>query len=137
VNAVAFLVNVTLNLALIPPYGLVGAAVAAAGSTVVLNAVTYLVLRRHYGITPFTPRSLRAFVGAPLVVLSLGVTAGWLLPASMLAAAAVLPLLGVATVATTALVGGLEAEDVVVVEFVEETVGVRVPLIRRYVPGAG
>jgi O-antigen/teichoic acid export membrane protein len=52
VTAAAAAVNVGLNLALVPPYGLVGAGIALVGSYLVMLALMYLVARRLFPI-PF------------------------------------------------------------------------------------
>jgi O-antigen/teichoic acid export membrane protein len=52
VTATAAAVNVGLNLALVPPYGLVGAGLALVGSYLVMLALMYLVTRRLFAI-PF------------------------------------------------------------------------------------
>jgi O-antigen/teichoic acid export membrane protein len=52
VTAAAAIVNVALNLALVPPYGLVGAGLALVGSYVVMLGLLYAVTRRLFPI-PF------------------------------------------------------------------------------------
>jgi O-antigen/teichoic acid export membrane protein len=52
VTATAAGVNVGLNLALVPPYGLVGAGIALVGSYLVMLTLMYLVARRFFAV-PF------------------------------------------------------------------------------------
>lgn len=49
-RAVSAVVNVTLNLLLIPPFGIAGAAVATAVSLITWNALLWLAVRRRLGI---------------------------------------------------------------------------------------
>ncbi len=133
-NGVAFGANVVLNLVLIPRYGFVGAAVASAVSYVGLNALACWVLWRGFDISPFSRWSTRTFVALPVALLPpayllsefVSLTVVTLLPFLV-----VVGLLGIAVVAVT---GSLQPEDAVVLSFVEDATGVRVPLIRRYLP---
>lgn len=133
-NAVAFVVNFLLNIVLIPLYGFVGAAVASAGSAITLNAVVFAVLGSRFGITPFNGRSTRAFVALPVVVVSLGFGVSRFAPSTPGVVVGFVFVSAVVTVAVAALVGSLEPEDLVVIEFLEDLVGIRFPLIRRYIP---
>jgi O-antigen/teichoic acid export membrane protein len=81
-SIVAALANVALNLALIPPFGIVGAALASAGGYAVLAVLYYWAAQRVYP-TPFEPRKV-------VTILALAVAASF---------AAGLPLAGVAEVA--------------------------------------
>ena len=72
-NTGVLLLNVTLNLLLIPPYGIVGAGVAWSVSLVLVNAVRLLEVRRLMGLTPFsvvTVRALAAAAAAAVVALT-------------------------------------------------------------------
>lgn len=133
-NLAAYVVNVALNLVLIPQFSYLGAAVTSALSFFLLNALVYGVVRLRFDLTPFRATTLRTFA-----VLLLG-----LLPAALLVArwvsvtlVTLVPALvaaGLATVGAVALTGCLEPEDRIVIDAVEEQVGVRVPLIHRYLP---
>ena len=77
----ALVVNVGLNLLLIPPYGIVGAAVAWAAAIVVRNVLPLLQIRRSLGMSPFGAASalvagsaftLLAVVPGLLVLLEVG-----------------------------------------------------------------
>jgi O-antigen/teichoic acid export membrane protein len=78
---VAAAANIALNLALIPPFGIVGAALASAGGYAVLAVLYYWAAQRVYP-TPFEPLKV-------LTILALAVAAAF---------AAALPLDGVAAV---------------------------------------
>lgn len=133
-NAAGFLVNVVLNLLLIPRYSYVGAAVTSVLSFAAVHAVVTGVLWRRYGIVPLSPEAVRTMVALPVVLLPLAVLVSDVVT---LTAATLLPFMlvvGLASVLTVALAGGLQPQDRVVLEFVEETVGGQVPLIRRYLP---
>jgi O-antigen/teichoic acid export membrane protein len=80
--SIAALVNVALNLALIPPFGIVGAALASAGGYGVLALLYYWAAQRVYP-TPFEPRRV-------LTILALAIAASL---------AAALPVDGVAAIA--------------------------------------
>jgi O-antigen/teichoic acid export membrane protein len=72
-NLAALVLNVVLNLVLIPPFGIVGAATAWAVSLVLVNAVRVWYVRRILGTLPFdtgTRRGLVAAAGALAVVLA-------------------------------------------------------------------
>lgn len=77
----AVVVNVVLNLVLIPPYGIVGAAVAWTAAIVVRNVLPLLQIRRALGMSPFGPTAalvagssfgLLAVVPGALVLLGVG-----------------------------------------------------------------
>jgi O-antigen/teichoic acid export membrane protein len=133
-NAVAFGLNLALNLVLIPRYGYTGAAVASAASYIALNVVVYLVLRRRFAITPFSRYSARTFLVLPLVLFP----PAFLLAGSVDLSAVTFPLflLGTAflTVVVVSLAGCLQPEDRVPLDAIEERAGVSIPLVRRYVP---
>lgn len=133
-NLVAFGFNFLLNLVLIPRYGFMGAAVASAGSIVVLNVVVYLFLRTRFGITPFNGRSTRAFVALPAVVVPLGFAFRGLVPGSPAVVVVFAIAFTVLTVVTVLATGSLEPEDIVVIELVEDRADVRIPFVRRYIP---
>ena len=60
----------TLNIILIPMYGIVGAALATAISSVVYNAIKYIIILRHFGMQPFNTGSLKI---AGVIVFTIGV----------------------------------------------------------------
>jgi O-antigen/teichoic acid export membrane protein len=132
----AFGLNFVLNLVLIPPFGMMGAAVASAISVVAKNAVIYAALRLGFGITPFSRELVTTYVLVPTFVLPPFLVAAALTTTSPLA----IPFIGVAAALATLVVvfatGLLEPEDVVAVELIEDLVGVRLGFVRRYIPDA-
>jgi O-antigen/teichoic acid export membrane protein len=93
VTATAAAVNVGLNLALVPPYGLVGAGLALVGSYLVMLTLMYFVARRFFAV-PFQWGRLARIV---LIAAGLYAAGEVLLPTSgvdgFLSRAAVVPLL--------------------------------------------
>jgi O-antigen/teichoic acid export membrane protein len=71
VTATAAAVNVGLNLALVPPYGLVGAGMALVGSYVVMLTLMYLVTRRFF-LVPFQWGRLARIVGIAAALFAIG-----------------------------------------------------------------
>lgn len=133
-NGAAFALNVALNLLLIPRYDVAGAAVASATSYVLLNVLALAVLAFGFDISPFSRRSVRTFVLLPILLLP----PGYLLAGSItLGSLLLVPLLvsvGLACIVIVSVTGCLQAEDRVVLEFVENAVGIRIPFVRRYLP---
>lgn len=127
--------NVALNLLLIPSYGFVGASVASAAAYVVRNVAIYAVLHVKCSITPFSRRMITVYASLPLALIPLSVGVSQWLTLTVTTLPLFLVAAGVASVAVVALTGTLEPEDAVVVEFIEDAVGVPVPFVRRYIPG--
>lgn len=133
-NALAFALNFALNLVLIPRYGLVGAAAASAASYLTLNLAVSGLLFYLYDISPISNYSVRTFVAVPLLLFPpMAVLAGRF-NLTILLLLPFLAAVGLLGLVVTALVGGFQPEDRIVIEFVEEAIGVRVPLVRRYLP---
>lgn len=133
-NAAGFTINVVLNLLLIPRLGFVGAGITSAVSFFLVHSVVLVYLKQEYDITPFSRRSVRTFVVLPATLIPLF----WFFSASIsLTMVTILPFLlvvGLVSIVVVSLTGGLQAEDEVAIEFVEDLIGSRVPLIRRYLP---
>lgn len=133
-NGAAFGLNVVANLVLIPAYGGVGAAVASAASYVVLNATACAILLVGFDISPFSTWSVRTFLALPVVLLP---PAALVAPHLSLSAVTLFPFLaavGVCALVVVGLVGGLQPEDRIPLEFVEDRLGVHIPYVRRYIP---
>jgi O-antigen/teichoic acid export membrane protein len=74
-NVVALVLNVGLNVWLIPAYGIVGAAVAWSVSLVVVNVARVLQVRRLVGVLPVTPGLLKGLLaGTAAFAVALPVT---------------------------------------------------------------
>lgn len=133
-NVFGLTLNVVVNILLIPRYGFVGAGIASVTSLVAVHIVICGVLAVQYGITPLSRESTRTYVGLPLVCLP------WvflLTPWLSISAVTIVPalvILGVSSLLIVGLVGGLEPSDIVVVDLLEDTLGVTIPLVRRWIP---
>lgn len=134
VNTLAAATNAGLNLVLIPTYGVIGAAVASALSFVTLNGVSFLVLWRLTGITPFSRSTVKTFVVLPLALFPPAIALSQVLTLSLVTLPVFGLLAGLAVVALVAVTGCLQPEDEVPIELVERRLGVRVPFIRQYIP---
>jgi O-antigen/teichoic acid export membrane protein len=133
-NGAGFVLNVVLNLVLIPRYGFLGAGITSALSFALVHAVVCGTLKYRHDITPFSRESLRTFVALPAIMLPFV----WLVADEVtLTALTLLPFLvvvGLCSLVVVTLVFGLQSEDEVVLEFVEDLVGWELPFVRRYLP---
>ncbi|EMA45362.1 oligosaccharide flippase family protein [Halococcus saccharolyticus] len=134
VNTVTAVLNIALNLVMIPTYGVVGAAVASAVSFFVLNATAMLVLWRTTGIAPFSKWTVRAFLVLPLGLFPPALVLSDVITLSVITLPVFGILAGLAAVTLVAVTGCLQPEDEVPIDLVEQRLGVRIPLIRRYIP---
>ncbi|KTG07827.1 polysaccharide biosynthesis protein [Haloprofundus marisrubri] len=133
-NVAGFVFNFLVNLVLIPQYGMEGAAFTSAVSMAIVHVVVCGILKLRFDITPFSNESVRTFVLLPVVLIPPAlVLSNWV----SLSALTLLPFLvvtGLLGIGVVTVGGALQAEDLVVVEFVEDRTGVRIPLVRRYFP---
>jgi len=131
---VAFGTNVGLDLWLIPRHGIVGAAVASASALVALNVVLLVLLFVRVDTTPFSAANVRTFAGLPVLLLP---PVALLSRTVSLTALSLLPFLvavGLASIFVVTVVGGLEPDDGVVLELVEDRTGLRIPFVRGFLP---
>lgn len=90
-NTVALVINIALNLVLIPDYGITGAAVSWAVAIVVRNLLPLLQVRRGLGMWPGTPASAWVSAGALACIgLPIGTAAALGAPVAALVALTVL-----------------------------------------------
>ncbi|ELZ10664.1 polysaccharide biosynthesis protein [Natrinema thermotolerans DSM 11552] len=136
-NVVGLLLNIGINVALIPRYGAVGAAVASVTSLVAVHTVICSVLAVRYDITPISPEALRCYVALPAVLLPLAFALSPWLSITVVTIGPVLVGVGLASLVVAGLVGGLESNDVVVLDLLEDAAGVSVPMLRRWIPSSG
>ncbi len=61
---------VALNLALIPPFGIYGAAAATAGAMVLVNVLTLISVRRYLGFWPYSARYAKPVIAGLLAAAS-------------------------------------------------------------------
>lgn len=135
-NGGAFVLNILLNLYLIPQYGYLGAAVASAVSYIALNVIACAVLKLKFDISPFSQWSVRTFAVLPVTLLPPAYLVADYISLSAVTILPFLVVIGLLSIVVVSITGCLQPEDRVVLEFVEDAVGVRVPLIRRYMPEA-
>lgn len=133
-NVAAFIVNVIANIVLIPPYGFVGAAVASATSYVALNVLIYGFLSWKFDVKPFTRTALRAVVSLPLVLFPFGFLFRTLVPINALTIVAFTIVVTALTIGIVIASQSLETYDLIFVEFLEEIIQRRIPIIRRLIP---
>ncbi|MEU8264227.1 flippase [Micromonospora sp. NPDC048999] len=111
-NLAALLLNVLLNLWLIPAYGIVGAAVAWAVSLAAVNVARVLQVRALVRALPVSAGMLKG-LGAGAIALLAGMGVRWLVPGSLTQT-----VVGLAVIAAAYLGGvlalGLSREDVMV-----------------------
>ena len=136
-NVAGLLLNIVLNLALIPRFGFVGAGYASVSSLFTVHLVICGILALRYDITPFSTYATRTYVGLPIVVLpSLVLVSPWL-SISLVTLVPFLVLLGLCSLAVVGFIGGIEPDDRVVIDFLEETTGRSIPYVKRWIPDPG
>ncbi|MFB6141985.1 MAG: flippase [Halorientalis sp.] len=126
VDAATLVVNLALNLTLIPLYGIAGAAVATSFAYVARNAGMTWYLDHRYGIFPF---SRHLFL--PLIPTAIAAVALWALvpaPSLPLVLGYAAALVGVVTLGY--LSSGIEEADLLLAELLEEQTGVDLDRIR-------
>lgn len=133
-NIAALGINVVANVALIPPYGFVGAAIASACSFVMLNVLVYLFLARKFDIRPYNRTSLKLVGLLPVIVLPAGFALARILPSNPIGLILFLGSTSLFTLAVVAASGTLERGDLVMVEFLEDTLGAQIPYVRGLIP---
>jgi O-antigen/teichoic acid export membrane protein len=133
-NGLAFIVNIVLNIILIPEYGYLGAAYASAVSFLLLNIFVYIILRFKFEITPFSTYSRRTFIALPLTLLppvyyisKLSIYPQWSVPLILLCTAAL-------TIGVVMITSCLEPDDRIVVEFLDSKLPFSFDLIYRWIP---
>lgn len=134
VNLISFGLNFVLNLLLIPELARVGAAVGSATAYILGNAIALYILDRNFGISPFSRWSVRAFVALPVVMFPVSFLLSRTVEASFLELAAFGLCASLVTVVVVTLAGGLQPEDQIPLEAIENSLNIRIPYIRRYIP---
>ncbi|WP_224271142.1 flippase [Haloprofundus salinisoli] len=133
-NVAGFVFNFLVNLVLIPQYGMEGAAVTSAVSMAIVHVIVCGILKLRFGITPFSDESVRTFVLLPLALIPPALVLSNWVSLSTLTLLPFLVVVGLLGIAVVAVGGALQEEDLIVVEFIEDLLGVRIPLVRRYFP---
>lgn len=132
-NVVIAMLNIALNLVLIPQYSFLGAAVATAVSYVLLNALYGAQLYLETGIQPLTRALIVPSVAALVTIVAISTLARMFLA---ITSPVLVVLLVVYLVVYSVLVlrlGGIEEEEVMLVNSAEEQLGVDLEIIKRVV----
>ncbi|NHN60556.1 MULTISPECIES: flippase [Halorussus] len=123
--------NVVINLALIPAYGVPGAAVASCVSYVYRNFALNAILKYRTGITPISRYTLRTYFVLPVVFLP----ATYALSQYVSLTAVTLPLFlvvcGILVLATAFFAGCFRPLDTLIIDFFEQKAGIELPYLRN------
>ena len=122
-NIFGVVVNVVLNLLLIPTYGFIGAAIASATSYLTLNLAAYVFLRRHHGVTPFSESMIRAAVVLPLLLVPTAYVLEGTISLSWVTLVPFIAAVSITTVMMTYIAGGTRPEDAALVSLLEDATG--------------
>lgn len=133
-NLAGLVLNIVINLLLIPRYGFMGAGVASVISLVGVHGVICSVLWLEYDITPLSPEAIRTYAALPVVLLPWGILLSSWIPITALTLLPFLVITGLCSIAVVGLAGGFEPDDVVIVDLLEDAAGVTIPVIRRFIP---
>lgn len=136
VNAAAAILNIALNLMLIPSFGILGAAVASACSLIGLNGFALIILRHESEITPISRWTLRTFIVLPIVLIPLAYLFSQWIDLTFITLVPFLIGSGLATVILLGISGGFQPADELPIELAEQRLGIHIPFIRRCIPGA-
>jgi O-antigen/teichoic acid export membrane protein len=131
INTTAFVVNILLNLVLIPRYGHVGAAISSAISFVLLNIMACTMLWYAHQLAPANWRTVKLYV----LILALLVPVNSLLSTYFDTILVVLVMFCVNAFAAVSLLVlyGLEAEDEHLIGMAEKKSGIDLGFIKRHV----
>jgi O-antigen/teichoic acid export membrane protein len=120
---VGVVVNLALNVVLIPRYGIVGAAVATATGFATFNLIEILFIYRAIGIHPFRASTFKPLIPTVVVAALLAYgTRGR--PLSFVALAVIGVLIGLAYLASLVLTRSLDDEDRFMIEQFQQRTGV-------------
>jgi len=123
--------NLVLNLLLIPPFGILGAAIASAISFVSRDLINSGLLYRWYGLTPLSSVELRTLGVASLLVAAGYAGFTWLFPVQFVTVTAVGLLFLVVYVPVVLRLGVSERMDYELFQVVEESQGLDLTRFRR------
>ncbi|MFB6080821.1 MAG: flippase [Haloferacaceae archaeon] len=129
-NSIAALVNVGLNLALIPRYGIAGAAFATAVSATLMNVLYTTELYRRIGVHPFTVALLKpGAVSLGLVVLLQWVTKTYF-PVTVPVVVGMFVVFLALYAVTILRFGGVQQEEVQLILDVEDKFGIDLGVLK-------
>ncbi|WP_265107814.1 oligosaccharide flippase family protein [Halosolutus halophilus] len=135
-NGTGIIANILLNIVLIPRYGYMGAGVASVISLFIVHTVICGILAAKYNITPLSPEAVRCYVFLPIVLLPLAFVLSPWISISIVTLFPFLVTAGIISLIVVGLVGGLEPDDAVVINLIEDKTGVSLPLVRRWIPNS-
>lgn len=118
-NLAVLILNVGLNVILIPKYGHEGAAIASLLSFALMTLMVYYLMYDILDIVPFSRWTLRTFLGVPLCVLPLALLASELVTLTIWALAPLAVIATVATLVSVFAVGGVQTEDTAIIDAIE------------------
>lgn len=135
-NGMAFVLNIVLNLMLIPAYGYLGAAGASAFSYAILNTVVLGMLKLKFDISPFSKQLLKILVVLPLLLFPPSILISRWVSLTLLTGPLFLLLVGIACVYIVCVTGCLQPEDRIPLELIENRLDIHIPFVWQYVPEA-
>jgi O-antigen/teichoic acid export membrane protein len=130
-NATAAIINIILNIALVPEYGILGAAIGTTVAYIVLNALYSYHAYTLSGVQPFSVAMLKPGAGAVLLAVLIHLVATTfftMTPYLLLAVAIVYCTLHVPLILV---LGGIEREEVMLVMSFEERFGIDLGPLKR------
>lgn len=130
-TAVATIMNILLNLVLIPRYSYLGAAVATTTSYILLNVLYSYQVYVETGIVPVSRQTVRPIIG--LVVVSAGAFAISGVPSTIWEYLALFGGYGLSVISVIVLFGGIGSEEILLVESAEDRLGIDLSILKRIV----
>lgn len=134
INGTAFVFNFILNLILIPQYSYTGAAIASATAYFVTNLLAITVMKWKFDITPFSRQSVRVYALLPMILLPVGFGASQFITLSVLYLPIALVVIGIITLCLVVVIGGIQAEDNIIITYIEEKMDREIPIVKKYIP---
>jgi O-antigen/teichoic acid export membrane protein len=134
ITGTGFGLNIVLNLFLIPQYQAVGAAVASATSFFVMNALSLAILRVKFDISLLSWAVSKTFIVLPLFLLLPSMMVSAYIQLNSVLLVVLLLSLGLCTLVVVILTGCLNASDRIIIEYIEDMLNIRLPLVWRYMP---
>lgn len=132
-SIIAAALNLVLNLALIPEYSYIGAAIATAVSYVVMNAITSAYLYRVTGIHPFSAALLKPATAAIAVFLAFYAVSRAFLPNTIPFVLITFATYALAYAILFVRFGGIEEEEIQLLEDVEHKFSVDLGPVKEVV----
>ncbi|WP_424016487.1 polysaccharide biosynthesis C-terminal domain-containing protein [Halorientalis pallida] len=129
---IGLLVNVVLNATLIPLYGIVGAAAATAAGFIVYNVSEVVVIYAITGGHPFSINTIKPLLPTALAAIVFHRAFLWF-QQTLVSLVAIGILISIVQLSAVFLTKSLEPADIVIIEAIEERVGVNLSSIKDQV----